>query len=413
MNYLFIHQNMPGQFGHLATHLAREADNRVFFLTRADRAPPRGVIALRYRPSRGSHATTHHYIRDFESAVLHGQAVARACLKAKESGFTPDLVIAHPGWGEPMYVKDVFPAAKLVSYCEFFYRLAGADIGFDKGEKIDIDLAARIRTRNAALMIALEACDRGVSPTLWQRSVHPAEWRNKIDVVFDGVDTERVRPDQQAQFRLADGTILTHRDQVVTYVARGLEPYRGFPSFMRAVPRILDGLPDAHILVVGSDEVSYGNRPANGQSWRQVMLEEIGPLSERVRFLGALPYADYLRVLQISSAHIYLTVPFVLSWSAMEALAAGCVVIGSRTSPVEEVIEDGRNGLLVDFFSPDDIAAKAIEAVTRSDDFTDMRRKARESILGRYDLATCLPRQLGFLRDVVSGEAMKMARASA
>ncbi len=412
MNYLFVHQNMPGQFGHLAARLARDPNNRVMFLTKSEQPAPAGVTAIRYRPTRDAHVSTHHYLRDFENAVLHGQAVARACLDAKNAGFTPDIVIAHPGWGEPMYIKDVHPAAKLVNYCEFFYRASGADVGFLKDEAVDPDIAARLRTRNAALMIALEACDRGISATQWQKSVHPTEWHGKIDVIFDGVDAERVRPDPGARFRLPDGTVLTRRDRVITYVARDLEPYRGFPSFMRAVPGILAALPDARILVVGRDDVSYGHRPKTGQSWRQLMIEEIGPLSARVAFLGRIPYADYVRLLQVSAAHVYLTVPFVLSWSAMEALAAGCIVIASRTPPVEEVIRGGDNGILVDFFAPDEIAAAVIDAVKHGDALEDMRRRARASVLGRYDLATCLPRQLSFLRTVAAADAVPF-RASA
>ena len=413
MNILFVHQNMPGQFGHLAAHLARDSENRVVFLTKADRPSPPGTSCVRYRPSRASHPSTHHYLRDFESAVLHGQAAARACLGMKKTGFTPDLVIAHPGWGEPLYIKDVFPRAKLVNYCEFFYRATGADVGFDPTEALDADIAARLRTRNAALMIALEACDRGFSPTEWQRSLHPSEWQQKIAVLFDGVDAERARPDARAAFRLPDGTTLTRKDRVITYVARGLEPYRGLPNFMRALPEMLDALPEAVVLVAGADEVSYGRRPDGGRTWRQVMTEEVRFDARRVHFLGQVPYADYLRLLQVSSAHIYLTIPFVLSWSAMEALAAGCIVIGSRTAPVEEVIRDGENGFLVDFFAPEKIAAKTIEAIKAGDALRDMRRRARESILGRYDLATCLPRQLRFLAEVAERDETRLAGAAA
>lgn len=413
MNFLFVHQNMPGQFGHLAAHLAREPDNRVVFLTRADRQPPPGVTAVRYHPTRNAHASTHHYLRDFESAVLHGQAAARACLDMKTSGFTPDMVFAHPGWGEPMYIKDIYPTAKLISYCEFFYRSTGADVGFGATEPPDADLAARIRTRNANLMIALEACDRGISPTLWQRSVHPAEWRNKIEVIFDGIDTEQARPDPLATFRLPNGTVFTRRDHVVTYVARNLEPYRGFPSFMRAVPQILAELPSAQIIVVGGDDVSYGRRPEQGCNWREVMLAELGLVSDRLHFIPQLSYADYLRLLQVSSAHVYLTVPFVLSWSAMEAMATGCIFIGSRTPPVEEVVRDGENGFLVDFFAPDAIASKVIEAVKNGAALAEMRDNARNTILGNYDLATCLPRQIAFLRAVADRDPAPLARATA
>lgn len=413
MNFLFIHQNMPGQFGHLAARLARESENRVVFLTKADRAPPAGVTRVRYQPTRGPHPSTHHYIRDFENAVLHGQAAARACVELKKSGFTPDVIIAHPGWGESLYIKDIYPSAKLASYCEFFYRAAGADVGFDAAETLDPDGAARVRTRNATLLIALEACDRGFSPTQWQRSVHPPEWHGKIEVLFDGIDAEIARPNLQATLELPDGTVLTPRSQVVTYVARNLEPYRGFPSFMRAVPQLLDELPEAHILIVGGDDVSYGKRPEDGRNWRETMLDEIRCTSSRLHFLGHLPYADYLRVLQVSTAHVYLTVPFVLSWSAMEALASGCMLIGSQTPPVEEVVQDGKNGFLVDFFAPDQIASATVDAVRHRVDLADMRRQARDTILGRYDLATCLPRQLSFLRELTGCDQTRLTGAAA
>ena len=400
MNILFVHQNMPGQFGHLAAALARDPANRVVFLTKADRAPPPGVARVLYRPQRPANASTHHYIRGFENGVLHGQAVAGACLAMRERNFVPDIVVAHPGWGEPLYVKDVFPTAKLLNYCEFFYHASGADIGFDPAEAVDAEVAARVRTKNAALLLALAASDRGVSPTEWQRSLHPAEWRDGIEVIFDGVDAETVRPEACASFQLPDGTRLTRRDKVVTYVARNLEPHRGFPSFMRAVPRILAALPDARILIVGSDGVSYGQSPGDGRTWRAVMADEIPADPARVHFLGPLPYGDYLRLLQVSAAHVYLTVPFVLSWSAMEALSAGCVVVGSRTPPVEEVISDGVNGFLVDFFAPQEIADGVIEAVRHGSKLEPMRRRARDTILGRYDLATCLPRQLHLLNEI-------------
>jgi len=397
MNFLFVHHHMPGQFGHLAAHLARDPANRVVFLTQGGGSPPEGVTSAIYRPRRTANAQTHHYLRSFEDAVLAGQGAARAGVALSRRGFVPDIVIAHPGWGEPMYLKDVFPRAKFLNYCEFFYRAAGADVGFDPAEPVDVDLAAAVRTRNAALLIALEAADRGLSPTRWQRSVHPAEWQDKIEVVFDGIDTDRIRPDPAASFRLPGGRLLTRDDKVVTYVARNLEPYRGFPSFMRAVPSILAALPTAEIVIVGGDGVSYGKPPRQGGSWRDVMIEEVRPDPRRVHFLGSVPYESYLRLLQLSAAHVYLTVPFVLSWSAMEALAAGCVVIGSKTPPVEEILCQGENGFLVDFFAPEAIAAAVVEAVRQGDDLAPMRRAARETILGRYDLTTCLGQQLDLL----------------
>lgn len=412
MNILFIHQDMPGQFAHLAAYLARDAGNRVVFLTKRMSAAPPGVARALYAPPAST--ATDPFLRGFESAVLHGRAVANACLELRSRGFVPDIVVAHPGWGESLYVKDVMPDAKLINYCEFFYHAAGADTGFDPNERVDDVMAAMLRTRNAHLLLSLAGCDRGVSPTHWQRHLHPSEYRGKIDVIFDGIDADRVRPDADASLRLADGTVLTRRDTIISYVARNLEPHRGFPSFMRAVPRILSSLPQAHIVIAGGDEVSYGRAPSDGRTWRQVMMEDLRGDFSRVHFTGPLPYDSYVSLLQVSSAHVYLTVPFVLSWSFMEALSAGCVVVGSRTAPVMEVLRDGANGFLADFFSPADIADKTVSAVRHGADLDDMRRRARQTIVGHYDLATCLPRQVRMLRAVAGfgDEPMALERCA-
>jgi glycosyltransferase involved in cell wall biosynthesis len=303
----------------------------------------------------------------------------------------------------------VIPGAKLVNYCEFFYHASGADMGFDPSEPVDAGMAALMRTKNAHLLLALAACDHGLSPTNWQRFLHPAEYRHKIDVIFDGIDAERVRPNAEATFRLADGTVLTRGDTVITYVARNLEPHRGFPSFMRALPHILTALPDAQVVIAGGDDVSYGRKPGDGRNWRQVMTDEVRLNSARVHFTGTLPYGDYISLLQVSTAHIYLTVPFVLSWSVMEALSAGCIVIGSQTEPVMEFLRDGHNGFLADFFSPADIAKKTIAAVRRRAELEPMRRQARATIVGHHDLTTCLPRQARLLRGIAGHDQPAMA----
>jgi glycosyltransferase involved in cell wall biosynthesis len=326
--------------------------------------------------------------------VLHGQAVLRACLSLKSAGFTPDVIVGHPGWGETLFLKEKFPQAKLLNYCEFFYHGRGADVGFDPEDKIELDAICEARIRNAHLLLSLENADHGLSPTEWQRSVHPAAFHDRISVIFDGIDTDTVRPNPAAAFTLPDGRTLTAADELVTYVARGLEPYRGFRSFMRALPDLLRRRPAAQVLIVGGDETSYGLAAPAGLTWRETMLNEVQGLDlTRVHFLGKLPYARYLALLQVSSLHIYLTVPFVLSWSCLEALAAGCIVLGSDTPPVREVIEDGRNGYLVDFFATRDIAARAAEILRDRTHLNTIRQRARDTTLQRYALATCLPRQ--------------------
>ncbi|CAH2604201.1 Glycosyltransferase [Rhodovastum atsumiense] len=403
MKYLLIHQNMPGQFRHLAPALARNPTNQVVFMTRRSDVTLPGVQRLTYAPTRVASASTHHYVRLYENCVLHGQQVVRACLKLANEGFRPDMIIAHPGWGESLFVKDVFPDAKLLNYCEFYYHGHGADVGFDPASPASMDSICRARARNAHLLLSLEACDHGISPTHWQRDRHPEPFRHKISVIFDGVDTDMVHPDPEARFILPDGRALMARDEVVTYVARNLEPYRGFPSFMRAVPQILRARPEARIVIIGGDEISYGHAPSGHTTWREAMLAEVGPLDpDRVHILPRIPYASYLTLLQVSAAHVYLTVPFVLSWSCMETLAAGCLVVGSRTPPVEEVIEDGHNGVLVDFFAPDQIAARVADCLADRAGQDSLRRRARETVLERYALNRCLPAQLRLIESLVA-----------
>jgi glycosyltransferase involved in cell wall biosynthesis len=345
----------------------------------------------------------HHYLRDTEAGVLNAQNVARIALDLKEAGFVPDVMLAHNGWGEPWYLKDVFPDTPLIGYFEFFYRRHGADVGFEPGSEELFDAGPRIRTKNLGNLLALDAVDAGQCPTQWQKSLYPPEYQAKLHIVHEGIDTQKVVPDANARLRLPNSREFTPADEIITYVARNLEPYRGFPSFMRSLPAILASRPNAHVLIVGGDETSYGPGLPDGQTFRQKMLVELGSRLDlqRVHFLGKVPYPVFLKILQVSTAHVYLTYPFVLSWSMLEAMAAGCLVIGSKTAPVEEVIRDGENGQLVDFFSPEAIAERAIDALVNRSSYNTIRDHARRTIVERYDLRTiCLPAQLRLLESV-------------
>ncbi len=404
MKILFVHQNFPGQYVHLARHLAASAENEVIYITqRADASLP-GVRKIVYRPRRAVTPHIHPYLRESEAAVLNAQAVARVALDLKQSGFTPDVMVGHNGWGEIWYLKDIFPTVPLLGYFEFFYQAHGADVGFDPAETVRVDTAPRIRTKNTGNLLGLNAADFGQCPTHWQRSTYPTLYQSKLSVVHEGVDTHIVAPYPDARLNVPGTSIvLSAEDEVVTYVARNLEPYRGFPSFMRSLPAILAARPKAQVLIVGGDEVSYGSSLPAGQTYRQKLLDELGDSLDlrRVHFLGKVPYATFLKVLQISRAHVYLTYPFVLSWSMLEAMAAGCVVIASRTSPVEEVVRDGENGLMVDFFDPKAIGSRVIETLRDPGAFAMLRKQARQTIVERYDLRTvALPAQLRLIEMV-------------
>lgn len=400
MNILFVHQNMPGQFKHLAPTFAADRKNKVAFVTKRTDVDVAGVRRVSYPPPAGAGDKTHPYLRLFEACVRQGQAAARAYLQLHTEGFRPDVIVAHPGWGETLYVKDVWPDAPLLNFCEFYYHGRGYDVGFDPEEPAGLDQICRARTRNAHLLLSLEACDAGYAPTHWQKNSHPADLRDKIEVVFDGIDVDAVRPDPEASLTLPNGRVLTKADQVVTYVARNLEPYRGYPSFVRALPKLLEARPEAQVVVVGGDEVSYGGKPEGGGTWREHMAKEVPLPADRVHFLGKLPYSTYLKVLQISSLHLYLTRPFVLSWSFMEAMASECLVLGSATAPVEEVLIDGYNGFLTEMFEPDRIADQAAELLAARETLGEVRRRARRTIVERYALRDCLAKQVRLIERV-------------
>ena len=408
MKLLFIHQNFPGQFRHLAAAFA--AQDGVQVVAIGDHAnvaglpaPPR-IERLSYSPARAPAPGVHPYLRNVEAAVLRGQAVVRQALALRQRGFAPDLICVHAGWGEGLYLRDVFPASRILGYFEFYYRGSGADVGFDPEFPADIDDQLRIRTWNMTQQSTCFAVDWGLSPTHWQAGTYPAEMRQRFSVIHDGVDTRRLRPDAQARFTLADGRQLGPQDEVVTFVSRGLEPYRGFHVFMRALPELMRRRPHAQFVVVGVDKPSYGRAPAGAANWREKLLAEVGERIDagRLHFTGKLPYDAFVSLLQISRAHVYLSYPFVLSWSMLEAMAVGAPVAASATAPVTEVIEHGVNGLLFDFFDRDALS----DSVCRLLDDAALREQlaaaARKTVVERYDLGTvCLPAQARLLRDVL------------
>ena len=401
MRILFLHSNFPAQFRHLATVLANDPNNEVVFGTMRKEGAIPGVKKVLYQPSREVAPQTHHYVRSLESAVLQGQAVCRVAMGLKANGFVPDVIYGHSGWGPPLFMKDAFPTAKLLCYFEWFYHAHGTDSDFDPSDPLQLDDELRIRVKNAPILLDVYSCDRGLSPTKWQRQQFPPELQSKITVMHDGVDTHFFQPSPGAKLVLPTVNLdLSEVDEIVTYVGRGMEPYRGFPQFMEAVALIQQRRPKCHVVVVGEDRVAYGKQLPDGKTYKQAMLEKLTTLDHsRLHFTGPLPYNQYLQVLQASTVHIYLTRPFVLSWSMLEAMSVGCLVLGSKTAPVMELIEDGVNGLLVDFFSPQAIAERVDEVMEHGDRMAELRANARKTIQENYDLATLLPKHLQWISD--------------
>jgi glycosyltransferase involved in cell wall biosynthesis len=407
---LFIHQNLPGQFRRLIQYLQGQPGYELTGIgeeaaVRREKHGPR-FRALAYPEPEGAGEKTHHYLKHFEACIRRGQAVTRMLVELRKQGYEPDVVVCHPGWGEGLFVKDVFPRARLVVFCEFWWGADGLDIGFDPEYPVSFDDRLRIRIKNSVLMQSLMAADDGVTPTAWQHSVHPPELRPKIREIHEGVDTRLLVPDPQARLTLSDGTVLTRDTPVLTYVARNLEPYRGFHVFMRSLPRMLAGNPDLQVVVVGGDGVSYGRRPPQGfAGYREALMAELGERVDwsRVHFLGKVPYDTYRTVLQVSSLHVYLTYPFVLSWSMLEAMAFGVPVLGSRTPPVQEVIRDGDNGFLADFFDTDALAGRALDLIARRAETLAVGARGRETVLRDYDFETVgLPVYLELLKPLAA-----------
>lgn len=400
MKILLAHQNFPGQFKHLCHHLGANPLHKLVFLTRNTEREVPGVQTVKYELARQNTPGIHHYVSELERGVLHGQAVVREVVKLRQEGFVPDVMVGHNGWGETMFLKDVYPTVPLLSYFEFYYRTSGADVGFDAEYPAQLDDRFRVRMKNGINWAGTESADWGLSPTDWQRSRYPEEVQRKTSVIHEGVDTKMHAPDPRTNITLPNGRRLTYGDEVVTYVSRNLEPYRGFHTFMRAIPKILEKRPNATILMVGGDEVSYGRRLADGRTYREVLTAEVPVDPERVFFLGRIPYDQFRAVLRVSAAHVYLTYPFVLSWSMLEAMSTGCLVIGSATPPVQEVIEDGVNGLLVDFFSTDQIAQKVDEVLGHPDRMASLRAAARKTVQDRYEVRQTLPQLLQLIDEL-------------
>jgi glycosyltransferase involved in cell wall biosynthesis len=403
MRILFLHQNFPGQFLHLAQGLAREG-HEVRALAISPRLALPGVSISRYSPTRNSTRGIHPWAIDFETKAIRAEASARKMAELDRAGFVPDLIIGHPGWGETWLVKEVWPAVRLLCLQEFYY---GADLNFDpEFAAPDREGAYRFRLKNAALLPGLDIMDWGMSPTGWQRAQFPASYRDKISAAFEGIDTTVVCPKPVAAMSVGTPPItLEHGTEIVTFVNRALEPYRGYHVFMRALPRLFELRPNARVVLVGGDDNGYGAAPTTG-TWRERYLNEVRdriPLS-RVHFVGRVSHAALLDLFRITSCHVYLTYPFVLSWSMLEAMGAGALVLGSRTGPVEEVIAHGENGLLVDFFDTDALARSIAQVLEDPARFVPLRAEARRTVLERYSVERCLPRQIALATAVGRGE---------
>ena len=410
MNILFVHQNFPGQFKHLAPALA-SAGHRVLAMTmrKVRERFWNGVELVPYGASRSSTPGIHPWVVDWETKVIRGEACFRAALQLKAGGFMPDAIVAHPGWGESLFLKDVWPQARLGMYSEFFYHRHGADVDFDPEFLVsDEGEVCRIQLKNLNNLAHFSVADAGLSPTHWQASTFPEPFRSRITVVHDGIDTQVIRPDPQATLTLNGRLRLDRGSEIITFVNRNLEPLRGYHIFMRALLELLRRRPRARVLLVGGSDVSYGLRPESGRSWTEIFAAEVRPrISDadwsRVHFLGHIAYQHFTTLLQLSKVHVYLTYPFVLSWSLLEAMSAGCAIVASDTRPVQEAIRHGDTGRLVHFFDAAGLANEVCDLLADPGERERLGARARAFAQEHYDLhAVCLPRQMQWVRELAA-----------
>ncbi len=406
MNILFIHQNFPGQFKNLAPKLA-ELGHRCVALTLRVKAPTdwKGVRVLPYAIQRQKGRDTHPWLQDLDTKVIRAEACMLEATKLKESGFSPDVIVAHPGWGEAMFLRDVWPEARIGLYYELFYKADAEKMGFDPEfppvAGAHSSLRLRLKNLNNALHFPLG--DMGVSPTQFQAASFPQKYQDRISVIHDGIDTTQACPEPEVRFQLSDDLTLRRADEVVTFVNRNLEPYRGYHVFMRALPQLLKARPKAQVVIVGGEGHSYGAAPPKGQTWKQVFLDEVRDQVapddwRRVHFVGKLPYPQFLKMLQVSRVHVYLTYPFVLSWSLLETMSIGAAIVASDTAPVREVITHDETGRLVDFFDQRALVAEICNLLEDDTARTRLGQAAREKIVKQYDLESiCLPQQLAWI----------------
>jgi glycosyltransferase involved in cell wall biosynthesis len=408
MKALFVHQNFPAQFKHLAPAMI-ELGHDVKALAINTNPSPAGIEVVHYKPLRANTPKIHPWLLDMESKVIRAEAAFHTALKMRDEGFNPDVIIAHPGWGEALFLKDVWPNARMGLYAEFYYEADKNDIGFDSEfSKTHISEPCRLRLKNANHDLQFALADALISPTQFQASTLPQALQRKITVVHDGIDTQVLKPNPNAELRLNNSLLLNKHSEIITFVNRNLEPMRGYHIFMRALPEILRQRPNARVIIVGGDDVSYGSKPPAGTTWKNLFLNEVRDQLDmsRVHFVGKIAYPNFIKLLQISTVHVYLTYPFVLSWSILEAMSLGCAIVASNTAPVREAITHDETGRLVGFFDKEDLIAQVVDLLQNPTERERLGNAAREYAIAHYDLqAVCLPKQLEWVERLVKGIA--------
>jgi len=405
MRILFVHNNFPGQYRRITKYISDRPKLGVemFAATLSSNTQPNDCKqTIRFKPHREVKEGTHPALISTERALLNGQALYGSLMQSRKTGFSPDVIMSHSGWGSAMFLRDLFPDAKFLTYYEWYYHAVNSDGAFLMDEPYDPNNQLRIRMKNTPILQDMVAMDHGQCPTHFQHSQLPTAFQDNISVLHDGVDTKYFKPNPKAKVTFG-GHVFTAEDEVITYVARGMEEYRGFPQFMRTVALLQKQRPNLQVLILGNDRVAYGSKRTDGKTWKEAMLEELDLDESRLHFMGLQPLDVFQAAMQITSAHIYLTVPFVLSWSLLEAMSAGALIVGSDTAPVAEVIADGENGVIVPFFEPEAIAEKVVHILEHQAEYAPLKIAARKKMVESYATKDLLPKYWQLIKSVANG----------
>jgi len=407
---LFVHQNFPGQFKNLAPALIKEGYD-VHALGYKDNIqnvdPYPGLTIHKYSIVKGSAQDIEPLAAEFETKMIRAKATADKCEELINKGLNPSLIITHPQWGETFFLKDIWPDTKILSYFEIHWRMENSDIDFDdefKDKELSRFTRRKIRPRNAFNEIIYREADQIMTPTEYQKSTAPNYLKKSINVIHDGIDTNILIPSNKGEINIGKDIKLTKKDKIISFINRNLEPQRGYHIFMRSLPKVLSENPDAHILIIGSDNRGYGLPAPKGKTWKQVFYDEVKDKIDdsRVHFLGRVDYRSLIGIYQLTTLHVYLTYPFVLSWSLLEAMSCESLILGSNTEPVSEVIENNKNGILVDFFDIEKLSSVMNDVLKDSNKYNTLRKNARNTIKKKYDLKTkSLPKQIKLIKEML------------
>ena len=407
---LFIHQNFPGQFKSLAPGLIKKgyevhALGEMNSISQVNEFP--GLNLHSYEITKGSTKGIDSLAVEFESKMIRAQFALAKCEELKKNGLNPSVIIAHPQWGESFFLNDLWPESKILSYFEFHWNTVNSDIDFDK-EFYDDEYfkftVKKIRARNVFNYEIFNHSDQILSPTEYQKNTAPEIYRKNISVIHDGIDTKTLKPNNGVEVMLEKNLKLSKKDKIITFINRNLEPQRGYHIFMRSLPDILKKHPDAHVFIIGGDGKGYGMPPPAKSTWKNIFFNEVEKDIDvsKIHFLGSVEYKSLISLYQISSVHVYLTYPFVLSWSLLEAMSCECLIVGSSTEPVKEVINDKKNGLLVNFFDQKELSETINKVLENPKKFDKLRKAARDTIIRKYDLKTiCLPKQIDLVEKLL------------